>query len=96
MKKKRKLNFSAQPSSATQSLKVFCIGTIIRIAPNEISVADPSAIKTIYSSNSGFTKVFSDMSKVLHIPTDKRGDRFLPSLSAYLVYGLGPLHGCLA
>ncbi|KAI4657680.1 uncharacterized protein J4E78_006068 [Alternaria triticimaculans] len=29
---------------------------IIRIAPNEVAIADPTAIKTIYSISSGFTK----------------------------------------
>jgi hypothetical protein len=32
-------------------------GHIIRIAPNEVSISDPAAIKAIYSVNSGFTKV---------------------------------------
>jgi len=32
-------------------------GPIIRIAPNEVAIADPTAIKTIYSISSGFTKV---------------------------------------
>ena len=31
-------------------------GPLVRIAPNEVSVADPSAIKVIYSIKSGFTK----------------------------------------
>ncbi|KAI2477912.1 CypX Cytochrome P450 [Pyrenophora tritici-repentis] len=31
-------------------------GPIVRIAPNEIAVADPEAIRTIYSSHSGFVK----------------------------------------
>jgi hypothetical protein len=31
-------------------------GQLVRIAPNEISVADPHAIKTIYSIKSAFTK----------------------------------------
>lgn len=34
-------------------------GPIIRIAPNEVAIADPTAIKTIYSISSGFTKVCS-------------------------------------
>lgn len=34
-------------------------GPVIRIAPNEVAIADPQAIKTIYSINSGFTKVAS-------------------------------------
>lgn len=32
-------------------------GPIVRISPNEIVIADPSAIKTIYGHKSGFTKV---------------------------------------
>lgn len=31
-------------------------GPLVRIAPNEVSVADPEAIKIIYSVKSGFTK----------------------------------------
>jgi hypothetical protein len=34
-------------------------GSIIRIAPNEVAIADPTAIKTIYSVSAGFTKVCS-------------------------------------
>jgi hypothetical protein len=34
-------------------------GSIIRIAPNEVAIADPIAIKTIYSISSAFTKVCS-------------------------------------
>jgi hypothetical protein len=44
-------------------LSGFCLltvqGPIIRIAPNEVAIADPTAIKTIYSISSGFTKVCS-------------------------------------
>lgn len=32
-------------------------GTIVRIAPDEVSIADPEAIKIIYGHNAGFTKV---------------------------------------
>ena len=32
-------------------------GSIVRIAPNEVAIADPTAIKTIYSISSAFTKV---------------------------------------
>ncbi|CAK7216664.1 hypothetical protein SCUCBS95973_002883 [Sporothrix curviconia] len=32
------------------------LGPIVRIAPNEVAIADPEAIKTIYGINSGFTK----------------------------------------
>jgi cytochrome P450 len=31
-------------------------GPLVRIAPDEVAVADPQAIKTIYSVKSGFTK----------------------------------------
>lgn len=33
------------------------VGPIIRIASNEVAIADPEAIRTIYSAHSGFTKV---------------------------------------
>lgn len=32
-------------------------GNIVRIAPNELSISDPEAIKIIYGVNSGFIKV---------------------------------------
>jgi hypothetical protein len=32
-------------------------GSIVRIAPNEVAISDPEAIKCIYSTHSGFTKV---------------------------------------
>lgn len=32
-------------------------GTIVRIAPDEVSIADPEAIKIIYGHNAGFVKV---------------------------------------
>ena len=35
-------------------------GPIIRIAPNEVAIADPNAIKTVYSINSGFTKASAE------------------------------------
>lgn len=31
-------------------------GNIVRIAPNEVAIADPQAIKSIYSTGGGFTK----------------------------------------
>ena len=31
-------------------------GNIVRIAPNEVAIADPQAIKVIYSTGGGFTK----------------------------------------
>lgn len=34
-------------------------GPIFRIAPDEVSISDPEAIKVIYAHGSGFTKVFS-------------------------------------
>jgi len=33
------------------------VGPIVRIAPNEVAIADPEAIKTIYAAHTGFTKV---------------------------------------
>lgn len=33
------------------------LGKIVRIAPNEVAISDPEAIKIIYGINSGFTKV---------------------------------------
>jgi hypothetical protein len=38
-------------------IKPFLTGHIVRIAPNELSISDPEAIKTIYGVNSGFIKV---------------------------------------
>jgi hypothetical protein len=32
-------------------------GPIVRVAYDEVVIADPSALKTIYSVSSGFTKV---------------------------------------
>jgi hypothetical protein len=32
-------------------------GRVFRIAPNEVSIADPESIKVIYALNSGFNKV---------------------------------------
>jgi hypothetical protein len=32
------------------------IGPIVRIAPNEVAIADPEAVRTIYSAHSCFTK----------------------------------------
>lgn len=34
----------------------WCAGPIVRIAPNEVSVSDPAALKLIYAVNAGFTK----------------------------------------
>jgi hypothetical protein len=31
-------------------------GPIVRIAPNEVVISDPEAVKTIYSTTGGFTK----------------------------------------
>jgi len=31
-------------------------GPIVRIAPNEVAIADPAAVKVIYSTGGGFTK----------------------------------------
>ncbi|EUC39786.1 hypothetical protein COCMIDRAFT_110588 [Bipolaris oryzae ATCC 44560] len=43
-------------SEKTQRRLHKCYGPIVRIAPNEVAIADPEAIRTIYSSYSGFTK----------------------------------------
>jgi hypothetical protein len=32
-------------------------GPLVRIAPNEVSVSDPAAMKAIYAVNAGYTKV---------------------------------------
>lgn len=32
-------------------------GHIVRIAPNELSISDPEAIKVIYGTHTGFYKV---------------------------------------
>ncbi|KAL5337427.1 hypothetical protein BJX70DRAFT_399729 [Aspergillus crustosus] len=34
----------------------FWLGPLVRIAPDEVSVADPSAVKTIYGAQNGFEK----------------------------------------
>jgi hypothetical protein len=38
-------------------------GNIVRIAPNEVAIADPQAIKTIYSTGGGFSKCIPIMSE---------------------------------
>ena len=38
------------------------IGPIVRIAPKEVLIADPEALKVIYALRSGFTKVLSTLS----------------------------------
>ena|SRR6202035_739930 len=35
-------------------------GPIVRIAPNEVAISDPEAVKIIYSTSSGFTKGMPD------------------------------------
>ncbi|CAK7201538.1 hypothetical protein SEUCBS139899_004244 [Sporothrix eucalyptigena] len=45
----------AQPEKTQKALHDR-LGPIVRIAPNEVAIADPDAIKTIYGINSGFTK----------------------------------------
>ena len=40
---------------------VIKVGPIVRIAPNELAIADPESIKTIYSVKSGFTKVVTTL-----------------------------------
>lgn len=34
----------------------WCAGPIVRIAPDEVSISDPAALKLIYAVNAGFTK----------------------------------------
>jgi len=43
-------------------------GPIVRIAPNEVSISAPAAMKVIYSITGGFSK--SDFYEVFRIPTD--------------------------
>lgn len=40
-------------------------GKIFRIAPDEVSIADPDAIKVIYAHGAGFTKVFDPRSLLI-------------------------------
>lgn len=35
---------------------IVCLGSIVRIAPNEVSISDPDAIKTIYAVKNAFSK----------------------------------------
>jgi hypothetical protein len=39
-------------------------GPIVRIAPNEVAIADPHAVKVIYSTGGGFTKGTSDRAEL--------------------------------
>ncbi|EEU37985.1 uncharacterized protein NECHADRAFT_3047, partial [Fusarium vanettenii 77-13-4] len=39
------------------------LGPIVRIAPDEVAISDPDAIRSIYSINSGFTKHSFDIAK---------------------------------
>ncbi|KAK1914917.1 hypothetical protein P3342_010908 [Pyrenophora teres f. teres] len=50
------INVAGGNSEQTQRRLHRMYGPIIRIAPNEIAVADPESIRTIYSSHSGFFK----------------------------------------
>jgi hypothetical protein len=40
-------------------------GPIFRIAPDEVSISDPEAIKTIYAHGAGFTKVPQSFSRLM-------------------------------
>ena len=42
-------------------------GPIVRIAPNEVVIADPSAIKVIYGVKPGFPKVRMHLCHTRHI-----------------------------
>jgi hypothetical protein len=39
-------------------------GPIFRIAPDEVSISDPEAIKTVYAHGAGFTKVHHSYSRL--------------------------------
>lgn len=56
----------------------------MRIAPDEVSIADPAAIKTIYGVNSGFTKVRDKVTRTA--PAHKRSIR--PSSMTHLLLRL--------
>lgn len=45
------------------NLRRTTLGSIIRIAPNEVSISAPDAIKTIYGVSSHFTKVSKEKKK---------------------------------
>jgi replication-associated recombination protein RarA len=47
---------STYGQSASGLRKLISIGRVIRIAPNEVAIADPEAVRTIYAAHSGFTK----------------------------------------
>ncbi|KAF9889442.1 hypothetical protein FE257_007344 [Aspergillus nanangensis] len=49
-------------------------GPVVRIAPNELAISDPHAIKTIYGINSGFTK--SDFYLSFRAPFSRYPDHF--------------------
>ena len=55
-------------------------GPLVRIAPNEISVADPEAVKTIYKIKSGFTK--TDFYKPFATGISPHGELFTEPVEA--------------
>lgn len=42
-------------------------GPVVRIAPDEVVISDPSAVKTIYAASSGFTKVIEIASRLTDV-----------------------------
>jgi hypothetical protein len=54
------------------------LGPIVRIAPNEVAISDPQAVKVIYSTGGGFTKGILVPTFLLLLEADGRG----------LVYGM--------
>ncbi|KAJ5389697.1 Cytochrome P450 E-class group I [Penicillium cataractarum] len=58
----------------TQRLLHAKYGRIVRIAPNELAISDPEAIKTIYGVNSGFTK--TDFYLAFRAPYTRYPDHF--------------------
>lgn len=57
-------------------------GNIVRIAPNEVAIADPQAIKVIYSTGGGFTK-----GTCLHTPHLRRKFSEFRRLVYCMAYG---------
>ncbi|KAK4868009.1 hypothetical protein LT330_007668 [Penicillium expansum] len=50
----------------TQRLLHARYGHVVRIAPNELSISDPEAIKIIYGVNSGFIKVHAQRRRIVN------------------------------
>lgn len=53
------------------------LGSIVRIAPNEVAVSDPEAIRTIYSAHAGFVKV-SNLATERGLANNLQTDFYLP------------------